>query len=327
MELSAELQNALNQSLAKWSTKSLAGAVSQLSDRYRDGGPGPTGRFTESALDVAAYVAYRLPATYAAVSAVLEEVSKLLPGFNPHTLLDVGAGPGTTLWAASQIWPSITNTVLLERDPQMTAWGQRLAAYANTPALSQTRWESIDLNSPWQAVPADLVTASYVLGELPEARLIPFVAKLWEHTLSTLVLVEPGTPEGFKRIIAARQSLLTLGAGVVAPCPHQDHCQSDWCHFATRVARSRIHRQAKASTLAYEDEKFSYLVVSRSLGLPITGRIVRHPQIAKGHIKLELCTPAGLIHETVTKKAGERYRLARHARWGDAFPSKTDPHP
>lgn len=325
MELSHELQSAVNQSLATWPTKSLTEAVSKLSDRYRDGRPGPTGRFTESALDVAAYVAYRFPATYAVVAAVLEEVSERLPRFNPHTLLDVGAGPGTTMWACSQIWPSITNTTLLERDPDMATWGQRLATYSNNSMLSQARWESIDLTSPWQTEPSDLVTASYVLGEFPEARLIPFISKLWEHTLSTLVLVEPGTPDGFKRILAARQSLLASGALVVAPCPHHDPCPSDWCHFAKRVARSRIHRQAKGSTLAYEDEKFSYLVVSRSPGLPITARIVRHPQIAKGHIKLALCTPTGLSHETVTKNAGERFRLARHANWGDAFPSKADP--
>ncbi len=325
MELPPELQSALNQLLATWPKKSLAEAVSTLSDRYRDGGPGLTGRFTESAQDVAAYAAYRLPATYAAVSGVLEEVLERLPGFSPHTLLDVGAGPGTAMWAASRVWPSITTAALLERDPDMATWGQRLAAYSDNSMLSQARWESIDLTRPWQTQASDLVIASYVLGELGEARRMSFVAKLWEYTLGALVLVEPGTPEGFKRILAARQSLLASGAIIVAPCPHQDHCPSDWCHFAKRVARSRIHRQAKGSTLAYEDEKFSYVVVSRSPGLPITGRIVRHPQAGKAHINLELCTPTGIFHETITKKAGERFRLARHANWGDAFPSKTDP--
>ncbi len=326
MELSPQLLRALDRSLTAWPTKSLTRAVSTLSTRYRTGEAPRTGGFTESTLDVAAYAAYRLPATYAAIAAVFEEVSTRLTGFVPRSLLDVGAGPGTTMWAAIQTWPQIEEITLLERDPHMASWGQLLTSYYPESVLSKARWRPIDIATPWQESPRDLVVASYVLGELPESRRAPLVSTLWNHTVGSLIVVEPGTPEGFRRIVMARQVLIELGALLVAPCPHQAKCPSDWCHFSERVARSRVHRQAKGATLPYEDEKFSYLAVSRTPGHPITGRVIRHPEIGKGHVNLSLCTPTGLIQETVTRKEGERFRAARHVAWGGEFsPTPTPP--
>jgi len=63
-----------------------------------------------------------------------------------------------------------------------------------------------------------------------------------------LVLVEPGTPAGYGRILRARDRLVGLGATLAAPCPHHAACPltgEDWCHFSVRLPRSRDHRLAK----------------------------------------------------------------------------------
>lgn len=52
-----------------------------------------------------AYAATRLPACYAALRHVLSEVAGRRPGWRPSSQLDFGAGPGTAVWAAQQIWP------------------------------------------------------------------------------------------------------------------------------------------------------------------------------------------------------------------------------
>ena len=55
---------------------------------------------------------------------------------------------------------------------------------------------------------ADLVVAAYVLAEQPERIAGAIACDLWNVTGQVLVLVEPGTPQGFARIRAARAALI-----------------------------------------------------------------------------------------------------------------------
>jgi ribosomal protein RSM22 (predicted rRNA methylase) len=97
----------------------------------------------------------------------------------------------------------------------------------------------------------------------------------------------------------------------------------DWCHFAQRIARPSFQRSIKSATLGYEDEKFSYLAVTRLAPHPIDARIVRHPQIHSGAIDLALCTRAGtLASRTITKRDKASWRAARDAEWGDPWETR-----
>ncbi len=140
-----------------------------------------------------------------------------------------------------------------------------------------------------------------------------------------VVIVEPGTPDGYARMIEARDRLIAAGFHVAAPCPHSAACPivpgTDWCHFSARVSRSSLHRQIKGGTLPYEDEKFSYVAATRLPVAPAPARVVRKPQIRKGQVLLDLCEkdPA-LGRTTVTKRHGALYRAARDTNWGDPWP-------
>ncbi|GIP31895.1 small ribosomal subunit Rsm22 family protein [Paenibacillus sp. J2TS4] len=322
MELPRELRQAMESELASRSSKKLAAIAAKLSERYRAGLPPGGGKLLQSQEDVAAYAAFRLPATYAAVYAAVGQVQDRLPGWHPNTVLDVGAGPGTAMWAAAALWPRLINRItLIEREEDMIDLGQRLAAHSSFSAVQEATWRRFDLRGKWAFTPHDLVIASYVLGEMPSSHSEAFIRKLWETTSHTLVIIEPGTPAGFTRIRQAREQLLDLGGQLTAPCPHDKPCPMsgrDWCHFAARVSRSRLHRQIKAGELAYEDEKFSFISMSRSSGTPIQGRVIRHPQVRTGLIRLELCTPQGLRNTVVTRKDREPFRRARNLRWGSA---------
>ena len=87
-----------------------------------------------------------------------------------------------------------------------------------------------------------------------------------------------------------------------------------------RVARSRLHRQAKGAELPYEDEKYAYIAVSRQPAAPCAARVLRHPLTRKGHVVLELCAPGGKQTVTVTRSRKEAYRLARDLSWGSPVP-------
>ncbi len=321
MDLPADLRVALSNELATTPQKSVAAAVAQLSARYRNvSAVGET--FLRKPTDALAYAAYRLPATFAAIFATLAEVRKRLPYWQPRTLLDAGAGPGTAMWAASEIWSSLQSCTLLEREAAMISLGKQLSNHAHSVAVRQAEWRRIDLLSSWESAPHDLVLTSYVLGELPPNQQGVLLSKLWSLTTDTLVIIEPGTPLGFSHIRSARQYLLSAGAHVLAPCPHELACplaDNNWCHFAQRISRTQMHRQVKRGDLPYEDEKFSYVAVSRSQGLPITGRILRHPQIRTGHIHLELCTPYGLKSSTISRKDRPAFRQVRDMHWGSSF--------
>jgi len=305
-----------------WERKALAKAAAALSARYRGEREVLAGRYATSDEDVAAYAAFRMPATYAAARAVFVEVAERLPGYSPRSLLDVGAGPGTVMWAAAEVWPGIESVTIVEREGAMIRLGRRLAAAASA-ALRNAVWIQQDATGRWDAPSADLVVASYLLGELQPAAAGPLVERLWEKTRGILVLIEPGTPAGSARIVQARERLIAQGAHVVAPCPHPRKCplgDGDWCHFAQRLPRTRWHREVKQGVLAYEDEKYSYVAVSRIPARPASGRVIRHPRVHKGHVELTLCTLDGFESAVVSRKEGDRYRWARKARWGSALP-------
>ncbi len=61
-----------------------------------------------------AYALARMPATYAAIAAALNALCELRPDLAPHTLLDIGAGPGTASWAATEAFSSLTSFALAD---------------------------------------------------------------------------------------------------------------------------------------------------------------------------------------------------------------------
>ncbi len=263
-----------------------------------------------------------MPATFATNRRVLQEIATLVPGWQARSLLDLGAGPGTTMWAASEVFPSIESYTLLERDGKVLDIGRRLAANSQTQAVRDAVWIKSNLTGT-SGPDADLVVISYALGELaPEERNSAIDCAL-SRAKQMLILVGPGTPSDFQTVLSARAHLLELGAHVLAPCPHESACPmaegSDWCHFSQRLERSSDHRRLKSGALGYEDEKFSYVVATRDAAAKAPARILRHPLKHSGHVKLRLCTETGLVPITVTKSQKESYRQARKAEWGDAW--------
>ncbi|GHG16700.1 MULTISPECIES: small ribosomal subunit Rsm22 family protein [Amycolatopsis] len=320
-----DLSSALDDELARHPVARLTQSVDRLSTRYRQG-DAATSPILSSEADVAAYAGYRMPATYAAVHAVLAEAASRAPGFEPRTQIDVGGGTGAAVWAAAAVWPSLAQCTVVEQVAGAIGLGKRLAAGAGLPAVRDAEWRRGFVDPAAPAPEADLVTLSYVLGELPDATRADVVRWLAAKS-GAVALIEPGTPAGYERIRAARAQLIELGLHVVAPCPHDAACPivpgQDWCHFAARLPRSGLHRKLKAGTLGFEDEKFAYVVASRTAPERPDARIIRHPKKHKGWVALDLCTASEGLKPAVavSKKQGPRYRAARDAEWGDGWSS------
>ncbi|MFI6500015.1 small ribosomal subunit Rsm22 family protein [Nonomuraea typhae] len=317
--LPAELRHALAEELESHREQDLAASAAELTARYHRPFDRPALR---SATDVAAYAAVRMPATFAAVRFALAEAASAVPDFAPESQLDVGGGTGAAVWAAADCWPSLREIAVLERDRSAAQLGRSLAAQAEHPAVRRAEWRQAEVGSGPAGAPVDLVTLSYVLGELPEAVREPLVRRLAEEA-GMLVIVEPGSPDGYERVLAARDVLIGLGLRVAAPCPHEGRCplaEGDWCHFAARLPRDSLHRRLKAGSLGFEDEKFSYVAATRAGAAPPEARVLRHPAKRKGLVTLALCAGGGREERNVSKRDGALYRAARDVEWGEAWP-------
>jgi ribosomal protein RSM22 (predicted rRNA methylase) len=320
--------------------RQLAGAVERLMGHYRGRTPTDAPILRDRA-DAVAYAAYRMPATYQAVAAALAELAARLPGWAPESQLDIGGGTGAAVWATAGVWPDERPVTVLDWAGPALDLGRELAGAASVPALRSAEWRRQRITRDLAPPRAELITVSYVLGELAPQDRDALVTAVAGAAGRAVLLAEPGSPDGYRRVIRARDQLIAAGLRVLAPCPHSARCPmeqaDDWCHFGARVSRSSLHRRVKGGELPYEDEKYSYVAAVRPAAGPGTdapagpesgpgtgpaaARIVRRPQARKGQVLLDLCTrEEGLRRVVESKRDRERYRAARDAGWGDPWP-------
>lgn len=291
MPIGKYLIDALSKEIENIDIKSLEKASLSLSTRYLGQ------KWKLSSQEKLAYALCRMPATYAVV-----EKLKL----NHASILDLGAGPGT----AGFVYPTVTTQI--EHDPDFISLAKRLGA--------KGEWIKGDFRK-LALTPHDAVLFSYSLGEVWPLSL----KKYWEAAKEALIIIEPGTPRGYETILKARDELISLGGHVAAPCPHNNACpliKPDWCHFGVKLERTKLHRRLKQGTLGYEEEKFSYLIVTRKK-VESYERILMPPKKLTRHMKLKLCTETGMEMRTISKKDGALYKAARKTTWGDQLPTET----
>ncbi|ABD89898.1 small ribosomal subunit Rsm22 family protein [Rhodopseudomonas palustris] len=314
--LPAELAAALTRKSHGLSLNEAATRAAAMSQTYRAGGGSLAIR---SEADALAYALARMPATYAAVTACLDALSAQRPDFAPRSLLDCGAGPGTATWAAAEGFASLQTFALFDANAALRALaGDLMQGSQRLAATCYTQGDAATLLA--QAEPADLLIASYMVNELSETQRNVFADLAWAKTTDTLVIVEPGTPAGYARILSLRARLIAQGAQVAAPCPHDGACPlvaPDWCHFTQRLPRSRAHQHLKGAELAYEDEKFSYVALTRAPLLPRPARLLAQPLATKIAVTAKLCTANGLDIATAPRRHKADYARFRKLDWGD----------
>jgi ribosomal protein RSM22 (predicted rRNA methylase) len=315
--LPATLVTALDRLTEGVSRNALARRASAISDAYRGGG---SSAVIGSETDALAYALVRMPATFAAVAACLDALQAARPDFTPASMIDLGAGPGTATFAATDAFPSLARFALTDTNENLHALARVLMR--GNARLRSTQYKLSSARAFLNGVDdADLFIASYVVGEFEVAERKALVELMWQRTRDVLLVVEPGTPDGYQRIIALRSQLIAEGAQVVGPCPHDAPCPltpPDWCHFAQRLPRSRVHKQLKGADVPFEDEKFSYVVLSRAAPEKRLARVLAQPAQTKAAITAKLCRPGDVAMVTVQRRDKEAFAQARRWRWGDA---------
>ncbi len=320
MQLPEELVFEIEKLVNTVDRKSLYASAEALSLRYRTESSSQQ-VFIKTYEEALAYLCTRFPATFAANYAVFLEIQKKGLSRDIHSVLDIGSGSGAALWAAQQVLEGLYSYTLLERDPHLIKLGKSLI---NAFSLSvETPWIMGDYTKGLPTSKYDLVVISYSLGEVGPQLWENILAQAFDSCKKMVVILEPGTPVGYKKLMKMREILIRLGGYIVAPCPHNKPCPmqgSDWCHFSQRLPRSSLHRLVKNGSLGYEDEKFSYLIVSKNHYIKNGERVLRAPLQSSGYIEWEACSSSeGVVHRKVLKRDKESFNRVKKLSWGSFY--------
>ena len=320
MELPISLREKINKKAEGKKQSELVEISKNISDRYiNKSGQGK--RLVTKNEEALVYSIARMPATYGAVATSLRWS---LENFDEEieSVLDVGAGTGAASWAASEVFNNNLQITCLEREDAMINLGKEYMQDEVIP-LTNAIWLKQDVANTEINQKADLVISSYMLNEFSEDARIKVVQKLWNATNKLLLIIEPGTPESFKKMKRIRERLISCGGNVIAPCVHNQNCklsEDDWCQFTCRISRSKLHKVLKGGDSPFEDEKFFYLAISKNSKTSnekIYSRVLRHPKIESGRITLKLCDTNGIYEKMITKKEKELFKEVRKIASGD----------
>ncbi|MFQ3633289.1 small ribosomal subunit Rsm22 family protein [Roseiflexus sp.] len=321
--LPAELRSAIAQALDKTSETRWMNAARALSEQYRACDDTDAAPAVRTHFDALGYAALLMPATYAQLYGALNAAAARIPSWTPETMLDMGSGPGTALWAATVCWSSLRELTAWEREPALIALGRDFARASANPVLRSTRWVQRTLQTPAErGLRFDLVVIGHVLGEIPLDDRSAIVEIAWQLTRGMLVIVEPGTPAGFAVVRAARDQLLGNGGTTIAPCPHDHPCplSNDWCHFPQRLRRPEFQRRARGAPSPWEDAKYSYAALARfPPERPVWGRVIREPTFNKAYAEVMISSRDGVVRHRALKRDREAFRWVKHLEWGQTL--------
>lgn len=313
MFLPDQLKDSLKKQFALFPIKEIAQSAEALSKKYREN---QDVRYLFSRNDYLAYIALRMPATYAAIENVLSH----LPRDSVSSYLDLGSGPGTGFWGVNTVFEECKEMELVERDKGFIELGKSLMEEVSATHVT---WKEKNLKEYPFDREFDLVSFFYVLSEMKQEDQMAILQKAWKCTKKFLTIIEPGTPKGFSLIKRYRDQLLRMGGHILAPCPHAGPCpmqQGDWCHFSQRLERIYEQKYVKNGSMGYEDEKFSYIIFSKEKLTKPNCRLVKPSIFRSGHIKVNLCTyQETLLEKVFSRKDGPLYAQMKKLGWGDGI--------
>jgi ribosomal protein RSM22 (predicted rRNA methylase) len=218
------------------------------------------------------------------------------PAFSDgYAITDLGSGPLTlpiALWIA---FPELRTRKLefrcVDKSAAILEAGYKLFTVLNAtpPVIAGCNWKiktiHDSVSTQIRGKPAKLITAINVFNEIytdiQHNEIIQNAEKaadlLCKHNAdnSSILVVEPGNPQGGTFISAIRTTLINKGMYPVSPCPHVEQCpmpgtssphtrgvKPKWCHFAftTDSAPLALQKLSAAAGIPKERASLSFLL-------------------------------------------------------------------
>nr|BAN65476.1 hypothetical protein [Babesia bovis] len=293
-----------------------------------------------------AHTAHTFFGYYAVCLRIFNEIKKRAPNFKPSRIMFYHSGAGASVAAAHSIWDlaSLDDVLIVEPSKNLLNISEYLLPEFKNLRNQHDVYDNTEL--------FDCIVVPYHLTNIrgSEARSL-LIRNLWNKISigGYMVLVEVGTPTGFRILHAIRELFISqLNKGCfhfLAPCPHEGICPlaltgKDWCHFSQRIYRTPHYLYRKGSiSRSIDNEKFSYLVIGKSSGPRYElqneskakyaheksyfwPRIIMQPLKLGRRVIMDICAnPNNFERIIVPKNSPESsgYRYARDAIWGDLW--------
>lgn len=128
-DLPQPIDDAISRILSRQEDATWVDSAIQLHQRYIE--RKKSLRYITSTTDSLGYLAMRAQATYAQVYGALTAVKELVPSWSPKNILDIGSGPGTAVWAAHEVWPSIHEATCVDENDSLLQLGKEINSSAS----------------------------------------------------------------------------------------------------------------------------------------------------------------------------------------------------
>jgi ribosomal protein RSM22 (predicted rRNA methylase) len=303
----------------------------KLHERYMLSKKGKENKYLQDYTDLLAYIALRSPATYAQITAALLQVQEVMPHFTPKTVLDMGSGPGTGVWAAQTVWRSLVMATCTDQEASFLSINRSIVEGAKLPL--KVSWQSADVSNLAENFNTmyDVVIIANVLNEIDETGRINVVTKAFNLCRGVMIIIEPGTPFG-SIIVSDIAKHFGKRAALVAPYMNNSFVsdQNYYIHFPQRFLRPEFTRRVRQhmredhlSSSNVEEAKYSFVAISKiPQEVAAWGRCVGNIEKQKGFLEVPVLTESGIAKVKVLKRNKQQYEFAKNLRWGEIITSK-----
>ena len=281
-------------------------------------------KYIDTYEDALCYAFFRMASTTAVIKKCLSYIPK---GEEKLSLLDLGAGTGASVFACTeQDNLKFTKLNCIENSENMMKVFERLVVELSIDFNLECIKKDV-VKDNLDKYQSDVVLASFSMNEMSKKDRVNLLDRMWKLSNKYILIIEPGTPKAHKEMMEYKDYLISLGGKVVAPCMNEkcpiiEQNLDDWCHFQVRLQRPTVEVKLKESDRNFEDEKFTFLLISKDGGVEHyqnkEGIIIRRPILQKGRITLALCTKNGTIEQKIfTKKDGVKFKIIKKLTVGD----------
>lgn len=321
------ITQAISAILSQQPTPEWVSRSQSLHQRYINQEKDPKFGYIQDSDDAMSYLGLRTAATYAQIYGAFLQIQELLPHWKPKTMLDIGSGPGTGVWAAKTIWPMLKSATCLDRERRFLSIGKAIQSEAQ-----------LDITLSWQLGNAayviendttqyDIVVIANMLDELEIPQREHLIGSAFNHRKGIMLILEPGTPLGSSIVEHAAKSL--SHTQIIAPYSNNTliHDDNHWLHFSQRFIRPeflrRIRQHMREESLMasdWEEAKYSYVAFGKDIQTEkIWGRCIGDPTFYKGYLQVPILTDKGIESIKVMKRHKTQYVFAKKLRWGDTI--------